>query len=73
MAAGMAGPSGARREARERPGSSGNREVVSAVGRAGEMLESRALGGGGQDILAALWPAHRQHLAVTENSRKRLG
>lgn len=69
MATGMAGPSGARREVRERPGSSGNREVVSAVGRAGEMLEgSRELGGGGQDTLAALWPAHRQHVAVTENS-----
>lgn len=35
VAAGMAGPSGARWEARERQGSSGNREVAYAVDRVG--------------------------------------
>lgn len=44
MAAGLAGRSGARWEAREQPGSSGNREVVDLAGTVGE--DAAAVGGG---------------------------
>ena len=44
MTAGTAGPSDARWESRERPGSSRNREVVSAVGRVGGHIGEEAGG-----------------------------
>lgn len=44
MAAGLAGRSGARWEAREQPGSSGNREVVNPAGRVG--ADAAEVGGG---------------------------
>lgn len=67
MTAGTAGPSDARWESRDRPGSSRNREVVSAVGRVGGDVGEEA-GGVGCDILPALWPVRYKHLSVTQSS-----